>query len=296
MKTKSLLGSLLARKDIWRRIAIERLTEPLHLNAIAAVVALVGDTRLKIQFDLLVRQQHAYGLLAAADLAKSRGLSRVTAIELGVGGGTGLLNICELSERIRRETGVAFDVVGFDTGKGLPPPKDHRDHPELYRSGWFPMDVDAVRAALPANARLVLGDLSETTHDFIQTLDPQAPVGFVTLDVDFYSSSRAALELLKGNANCYLPYFPLYVDDIALPSNTQFAGELLAIKEFNDENAYRKIDFDWNLVHQRVFKHAEWLTHMYKVHVLDHAERNDLRHADVVIAPNPYLEKKRKGA
>jgi hypothetical protein len=284
---KSLLGSLLARKDIWRRIAIERLTEPLHLNAISAVVALIGDTRLKIQFDLLVRQQHAYGLLAAADGARARGLSRVTVIELGVGGGTGLLNICELGARITRETGVSFDVVGFDTGKGLPPPKDYRDHPELYRGGWFPMDVEAVRAALPANARLVLGDLRDTTAEFVRTLD--APIGFVTLDVDFYSSSRAALELLKGPPDRYLPYFSLYVDDIALPSNTQFAGELLAIKEFNDENRLRKIDFDWNLVHQRVFKHAEWLTHMYKVHVLDHAERNDLREADVVVAPNPYL-------
>jgi hypothetical protein len=36
-------------------------------------------------------------------------------------------------------TGVKIDVYGFDTGKGLPPPRTYRDHPELYRQGDFPM-------------------------------------------------------------------------------------------------------------------------------------------------------------
>ena len=29
---------------------------------------------------------------------------------------------------------------GLDTGEGMPPPRDHRDHPELYGQGWYPMD------------------------------------------------------------------------------------------------------------------------------------------------------------
>ena len=125
----ALLVNLLRRRDIWKRIAVERLTEPIHLNVVALGVALVGTTRAKAAFDVLVRQQHAYGLFDAADGARERGLSRVTVVELGVGGGTGLLNICELARRVSRSTGIAFDVVGFDTGAGLPPPVDHRDHP-----------------------------------------------------------------------------------------------------------------------------------------------------------------------
>jgi hypothetical protein len=92
----ALLTSLLRRRDIWKRIAVERLTEPLHLNAIALGVALAGSTRAKVAFDVLVRQQHAYGLLDAADDARRHGLRRVTVVELGVGGGAGLLNICDL--------------------------------------------------------------------------------------------------------------------------------------------------------------------------------------------------------
>ncbi|MHB8470770.1 MAG: hypothetical protein ACYDCH_13610, partial [Gaiellaceae bacterium] len=68
----ALLSSLLRRRDIWRRIAVERLTEPLHLNGIALLVAAAGSTRARVAFDVLVRQQHAYGLLAAADAPPPR--------------------------------------------------------------------------------------------------------------------------------------------------------------------------------------------------------------------------------
>jgi hypothetical protein len=281
---------LLTRRDIWRRIALERLTEPLHLYAVAGLVALFGGTRLKIQFDLLVRPQHAYGVLAAADLANERGLKRATVIELGVGSGTGLLNLCQLATEVGRITGVTIDVVGFDTGAGLPAPKDYRDHPELYKEGWFPMEREKLERSLPPNGRIVFGDLRETVGPFVESLRPDAPVGFVSLDVDHYTSSVVALQILTGPAECYFPQFPIYVDDLHLATNTNYAGELLAIAEFNRDQPMRKIDRDWNLIHGRVFKHAEWLTHMRKLHVLDHVERNDLRKpAELAVAPNPYL-------
>jgi hypothetical protein len=83
---------------------------------------------------------------------------------------------------------------------------------------------------------------------------------------------------------------PLYVDDIALATSNRFGGELLAIDEFNAEHELRKIDVDRALVNRRVFNHAEWLSHMYKLHVLDHEERNNLTPpANVVRFDNPYL-------
>jgi hypothetical protein len=284
-----LLLSLLRRRDIWKRIGTERLTEPLHLNLTALLVAAFGTTRAKVAFDLLVRQAHAYGLLACADLARAQGLRRVTVAELGVGAGTGLLNLCELATRIERATGVQFQLVGFDTGSGLPPPTDYRDHPELYATGDYPMDHHALAAALPPNARLILGDLSETMDDFVARMTPDAPVGFVTLDVDFYSSSVHALKVFTGPPECYFPYVHVYVDDVALPTHTRYAGELLAISEFNDANDLRKLEFDRLLVHARVFKHAEWLAHMYKLQVLDHPRRNDVTRTGGQRFANPYL-------
>ena len=286
----ALLGSLLRRRDIWKRIAVERLTEPVHLNAIALAVSVFGSTRAKAAFDVLVRQQHAFGLLDAADAARARGLRRVTVVELGVGGGTGLLNICSLAARVERATGVGFEIVGFDTGAGLPPPADHRDHPELYGEGWFPHDRERLLAALPANARIVFGDLKETIDPFVASLTPACPLGFATLDVDYYSSSTHALRLFLGEPSCYLPAVSVYVDDVHEWSHTRFAGEMLAIAEFNAAHALRKLDEDRRLAHTRVFKHAEWLSHMYRLHVFDHPERANVASAgDVVVAENPYL-------
>jgi hypothetical protein len=287
----ALLGSLLRRRDIWKRIAVERLTEPIHLNVIALGVALAGSTRAKAAFDVLVRQQHAYGLLEAADEARARGLRRVTVVELGVGGGAGLLNICDLARRVSRATGVAFDIVGFDTGAGLPPPADHRDHPELYSTGSFPHDHAALQRALSPNARVVYGDLRDTIDPFVASLTPESPLAFATLDVDYYSSATHALRLFLGDARCYLPTVSVYVDDVHERTHTRFAGELLAIDEFNEENELRKLDVDRSLPFSRVFKHAEWLQHMYRLHVFDHPERSDVAtQREVEVAPNPYLE------
>lgn len=286
----SLLRYLLGKPDFWRRFMLERATEPLHLNVLSVLVAGLGSTRAKIIFDVLVRQQHAYGILRAADEAASRKLPGVTVVELGVGGGAGLMNLCELAERISRLTNVRISVVGFDTGVGMPPPKDFRDHPELYQTGWFPMNREKLTANLPPFARVILGDIAETIPQFVQSLSPESPIGFVTLDVDYYSSSIEALKLLLGRANCYLPVVPMYVDDICLPSHNPACGELLAMREFNELHRHRFISFDKFLPNSRVFKHAEWLLHMYNVQIFDHPERNCLERDDpIVVAPNPYL-------
>ena len=178
--------------------------------------------RSKTAFDLVVRRQHAYGLLKAADDARARGLREVTVVELGVASGTGLLNICEIGSAGRpRRPGVGFRVVGFDTGEGMPPPADYRDHPELYKEGWFPMDREALERSLPANAELHFGPIGETIAAFTEQLGPEAPLVFATLDVDFYSSSKDALRLFEGRPDAYLPYVTLYVDDLALSTHTR---------------------------------------------------------------------------
>ncbi len=284
-----LVRSVLSKRDIWRRIFVERLTEPLHLNVLSLFVAAFGTHRAKIAFDLILRQEYAYGMQQAAALAKARGLSRVTIVELGVGAGTGLLNLCSLARSLSPASGVRFEIVGFDSGAGLPAPADYRDHPEAYGQGWYPMRPE-LAGALAGEATLVLGDLGETVTPFVKRLDPSAPVGFAILDVDYYSSARKGLELFAGPPSVYLPYLPVYIDDIKLPSHNSRAGESLAIEEFNREHPDRVLEFDRFLVHSRIFKHARWLSQMYKLHVLDHPERNDLSARETIRDPgNPYL-------
>jgi hypothetical protein len=117
--------------------------------------AAVGGLRDRIRFDLEGRPPYAWGLLTAADAARHAGKGRITAIEFGVASGGGLIELCRLADLVTEETGVAIDIAGFDTGRGLPPPQGFRDHPEIWRGGDFSMgDPAALRARLPAGAQL----------------------------------------------------------------------------------------------------------------------------------------------
>ncbi len=280
----------LRNRYIWERVFYERLSEPLHLNVIALAVAAVGGFRARVAFDLILRQQHAYAILTCADLARELGIREVTLIEFGVSAGAGLLNICELAERVRRETSVRFKIVGFDTGKGMPAPHSYRDHPEIYQQGDFPMDHDALRRALPSNASLVIGELKDTVGPFMQGLAPAAPIGFVSIDVDYYSSTRDALRVLDGAPDCYLPRTQVYLDDVEHPSHNSWCGERLAVYEFNDSHELRKIEQHAFLRGYRIFRNARWIDHMFTLHVLDHPSRTTLVQArQPTVLTNPYL-------
>jgi hypothetical protein len=152
------------------------------------------------------------------------------------------------------------------------------------------MEPERLRAAVPAGVDLLLGPIEETMPGFLSSLSPDAPLAFATLDVDLYHSAKQALRLFDGEASCYLPFVTVYVDDVMEPTHSIYAGELLAIEEFNREHPLRKLEPDRFLRYRRVYKHAEWLAHMYKLHVFDHPRRTDVSPPSQILAfENPYL-------
>ncbi len=280
----------LLQKGKLQKVFIERLTEPLHLNFLSLFVALFGSYRARVAWDLVVRQQYAFPILCAADTARRFGYGKITIVELGVASGAGLLNMCGIAERTRRATGIDIQVVGFDTGKGMPPAVDYRDLPEHFQQGDFPMDFAALRAALPDFATLVIGDVSDTVPAFVGTLSPEAPLGFVAVDVDYYSSAKACLPILTGEASSYLPLVPVYLDDIGVVGSNPWTGELLAINEFNEENAARKIAPFTLLRSRRIFKNTQWIDRMYTAHIHDHPLRSPgARRPSQWVIGNEYL-------
>jgi hypothetical protein len=273
------------------RILYERLPEPLHLNILSIFVALFGNYKMRIACDLVVRQQYAFSLLKTAELAMVQGLKSVTVIEFGVAAGAGLVNICDISRNITKLTGVDFKIFGFDSGKGMPPPRDHRDHPEVFSAGSYPLiDRSALMRALPHNAKLILGDIQETLPPFLAGLSASSPLGFVVIDVDYYWSAKECLNVFLGAADNYLPWTLVYLDDIGFESANPWAGELLAVREFNEENEMRKINLFRGLRHKRLFKHTSWFDQVYLLHVLDHGRRNvSEAPKEIKVLTNPYL-------
>jgi hypothetical protein len=280
----------LFRPGQFRKVLVERGTEPIHLNLLSVIVAVCGTYRAKVEFDLVVRQQYAFPILYAADAAKQYGYKTVTIIEFGVAGGAGLLNMCRIAERTRAATGIEFRIFGFDTGEGMPAPLDYRDLPEYFQAADFPMDVRRLKQSLPDFAKLVIGDIADTVPQFLDSLDDETPVGFVAVDVDYYSSAKKVLEIFTGDPRLYLPIVPVYLDDIGVDGSNPWTGELLAVDEFNREDKPRKIAPFTLLRSRRVFKNTQWIDRMFAAHIHDHALRSTARRRQSRnIIPNEYI-------
>lgn len=194
--------------------------------------------------------------------------------------------MCEVARKIARATGVEFDIVGFDSGTGMPAPVNYRDHPEYYSGGDFPMQEPALlRSLLPKNAELVIGDIRRT----VPTFNFSAPLGFISIDVDFYYSTVHALQVLCRRPESYLPSVIIYLDDVTYDGHNDYCGELLAVREFTEKHAFRPIT-RFNFLRQtRVFQRAIWIEQMFLAHILDHPARKQLDKQGSVVLDNPYL-------
>jgi hypothetical protein len=288
----SLLFNRMRTRGAYERVLRERLSEPLHLNLVSLFIMLFGSLKAKVYFDLMYRQYTAFCLLDAAERARASGYSKVSALEFGVATGAGLLNICEISEKVTRATGISFKVFGFDTGEGLPEARDYRDHPELYQGGDYAMQShDVLRSKLPSFATLLLGPIADTVNEFRNTLSPESPIGYVALDVDYYFSAVDALQVFDGSPEIYLPMVNLYLDDTHDPYHNPAAGELLAIAEFNRDHPMRQVFPYTALSEKRLFKNASWISKIYAMHIMDHPQRSrGVNRSYKKNMENPYIE------
>jgi hypothetical protein len=215
------------------------------------------------------RTSYAWGTLHAAHLAKVLGIGRISAIEFGVAEGGGLLSLERTARAVGRMCAVSVDVYGFDTGSGLPPPTDYRDSPNLYVEHAFSMPIDRFRASLQ-EATLLLGLVEETVPRFLQSRP--APIGFVSFDLDYYSSTRHAFAVLEADPDRLLPRIHCYFDDIVGFTHGDYTGERLAISEFNASHPSRKLSPIYGLRYflPTAYRSSSWPECMYLAHIFDH--------------------------
>jgi hypothetical protein len=200
----------------------------------------IGATYLKLANDPISKKKGAYiwGVLQGAALGKVLGFKRVSVIEFGVAGGRGLLAMERVAERVEEMIGLEIDVYGFDAESGLPMPEDYRDLPNLFSRGHFPMDKKQVEKQL-RRAKLNLGLVKKTVPLFLES--KPAPIAFVSIDLDLYSSTRDAFRLFEAGDSLLLPRVLCYFDDILGFTYNDYTGERLAISEFNATHSMRKL-------------------------------------------------------
>lgn len=261
--------SAVSRGGLVRTVA-RVLQEPSLPLRVAAKKMAVGGFELRCDLDLFPRPQYAYGVQQAALLARSLGIPAVSVVEFGVAGGNGLLELERVARLATDALGVRIDVHGFDRGAGLPEPHGYRDLPYRWMDGFFEMDVDALERRL-TTAELILGDLSATVSEFASR-PQEAPVGFVAVDLDYYSSTVDAFTLFAAEATRLLPRVWCYLDDIIgddVSLHNEYVGELAAVADFNRANAQRKIAPIYGLTRKRIWP-ATWCDQMFALHCFDH--------------------------
>jgi hypothetical protein len=216
-----------------------------------------------------VRANYTWSLLHAASIAARTGRDRISVLEFGVAGGNGLIALERAAIEAERELGVTVEVYGFDTGEGLPEPRNNLDAPFLMDRGDFPMDRERLEREL-AKAELVLGDVRDTIPAFLER--DTAEVGFVSFDLDYHSSTRDALTILLAAPERILPRVLCYFDDTHGYPWGRFNGALLAIDEYNavpGERKLARLEGLRYLISPSEFD-QRWPDAMYVAHAFDH--------------------------
>jgi len=288
----------LFEKRIWYRLYIERLGEPLIYNFVSLFVLLFGNIEQKIKYDLVPRVPYSFGLDLAFKQAKmsiSKGIQvkRIVIIEFGVASGAGFFNLINTSKKLSKYYKLNTKIVGFDSGVGLPDSLDYRDHPEKYLQGDFvPNDIDSIKSKIPNNAELYLGDIKDTLLEFQNNLKDGDFIAFISHDFDYYSSTKSAFSLFNLPHVNFLPRTVMYFDDIQDIDDHKYAGELLAINEFNNGNKKKKIVAINQLRYLRIFKNSVWINQMYWYLDLDNEFFTSDFHKNKRLSiklTNPYL-------
>ena len=234
----------------------------------------IGPYFLRIACDAVERPPYAYSIQEAANLAKQLGIARISVVEFGVAGGNGLVAMEKIAAKIEKAIGIEIEVYGFDAGSGLPIPVDYRDLPYEYGRGQYRMDEAKLRARLK-RAQLILGDVKNTIATFFETYAP-APIGFVAIDLDLYSSTVEALKIFDTEPKNLLPRVFCYLDDVVGPDwvlSNEWVGELLAVKEFNENHMRRKIAPIYGLANKRMVR-SDWNDMLFAFHDFDHSLYN----------------------
>lgn len=234
----------------------------------------VGDAGLlprstRYALGLIDYPYYAYGVRKAAAVARRLGYRGVTSIEFGVGAGNGLLALEEHAAYASQEVRLPVAVFGFDTGAGLPEPVDYRDLPYQWSRGFYPMDEQLLRSELTAT-ELIIGDVRSTVEAFVENRKAELqafPIGFVAFDLDYWSSTLAAFEIFRREAEVCLPRVTCYFDDIY--ATIEDVGELRAIADFNRGQEERRIRAPHGLRDYLPF-HPLWADQIFEAHLFTH--------------------------
>lgn len=229
--------------------------------------AKLGSPKFRYDIGATDRPHYAYLVYQAAWLAHRLGHKSVSILEFGVAGGTGLLALERHAEWVEKLIPVTIEIYGFDTGEGLPELSDYRDLGYHWRPGFFKMDQEALKRKLKRST-LVLGNIRDTIDSFVSRYSP-APIGAMSHDFDFYSSTMDGFKIFDVEECSLLPRVVCYFDDVVgtgIELYNDYIGERAAIHDFNKSHDDKKLSPAYYLVARGglTWHHQIWSFHNFK--------------------------------
>lgn len=185
-----------------------------------------------------------YRALKSQKKTEKKGLrtSVGTYYEFGVGWGGTLIKYIKALKTycsVLKQPFYSHYIFGFDSFEGLPSKKSLKDDLKRWTKGFFSHSLSEVKKKLikqgidleKGNIRFIKGYFEETlTPELRKELCNFSP-SIVTIDCDYYSSTKIVLEWLRLILNSGTLF---YFDDIwSFCGHPEF-GEIAAIYEFND--------------------------------------------------------------
>jgi hypothetical protein len=234
----------------------------------------LGNYAQRLRIGAVERPHYGYCVYNSAKLAVRLGVNQISILEFGVAGGNGLINLEYHAKEIEKIIPIKINIFGFDTGSGLPKPMDYRDLPHRFAENAYKMDIPVLKANLQ-KAVLVLGNVKDTVTTFFNEFNP-APIAAIMFDLDFYSSTVEALKVFDADEKYFLPRVFCYFDDILgteVELYNDYVGERLAIREFNDIRATKKISIPYHLHKHRVVE--KWHHRIFIYHNFAHSQYNN---------------------
>jgi len=164
--------------------------------------------------------------------------------EFGVGEGHSLIQYIKASSAFCQNYNASSDelkIFAFDSFEGLPQSEVNEDKHVLWSKGDFSCSQKDIKKKIKnlniknmPDITYIEGFFDKTLTDSLKEKMIQTPPAIITIDVDYYSSTKTILNWLK-------PILPsgtiFYFDDIWPFHGNPNYGELKAIREFNEEDS-----------------------------------------------------------
>ena len=202
------------------------------------------------------------------------GHRKIDVIELGVAGGNGIKSLLNYKKKIENILNIKINIIGFDSGSGLPTVNNKKDLPFFWKEGDYTNRNLNELEKINDNLRIYEGNISSTITDYISHNSNK--IGLILFDLDLYTSTKIFLDNITklSENNLLLPRVFCYFDDLFIADYhlDDTNGEPFAIKEFNDNNENLKLGKTFDHINDFKFPLAKG--QVYTLHDFNNSDYN----------------------